>query len=82
MGIPGDDRTTFSASVARRKGLTLRLCRRMRPADLAAAIDLVNAGSIALDGLVSHVFDLRDVNVAFETLLRREGHKVVVRPYG
>ncbi len=80
VGIPGDDRTTFTASVARRKGLTLRLCRRMRPTDLVAAIDMVGSGAISLDGLVSHVFDLGEVDDAFEVLLRREGHKIVVHP--
>ena len=80
VGIPGDDRTTFTASVARRKGLTLQLCRRMRPRDLTRAIELVEVGRIPLDGLVSHVFDLDDVDEAFRTLMRREGHKVVVRP--
>ena len=30
VGIPDDDRTTFSASAARRKGLTIKLTRRMR----------------------------------------------------
>jgi L-iditol 2-dehydrogenase len=80
VGIPGDDRTTFTASVARRKGLTLQLCRRMRPRDLARAIELVEARRIPLDGLISHVFDLDDVDDAFRTLVRRDGHKVVVRP--
>lgn len=80
VGIPGDDRTTFTASVARRKGLTLQLCRRMRPTDLARATDLVADGSIQLDGLVSHVVTLADVVAGFGTLIRREGHKVVVRP--
>jgi len=80
VGIPNDDRTTFSASVARRKGLTLQLCRRMRPTDLARAIELVGAGAIRLDGLVSHVYELRDAAAAFETLWRRDGHKVVVHP--
>lgn len=30
VGLPGDDRTTFTASVARRKGLTIKLSRRMK----------------------------------------------------
>lgn len=80
VGIPAEDRTTFTASVARRKGLTLQLCRRMRPRDLAAAVALVEAGTIALDGLVSHVLPLAEVAVAFDHLARRDGHKIVVRP--
>ena len=80
VGIPGEDRTTFSASVARRKGLTLQLCRRMRPRDLVDAVGLVSAGTIALDGLVSHVLPLTEVALAFDHLVRRDGHKIVVRP--
>ena len=53
VGIPDGDRTTFTASVARRKGLTLLLCRRMEPSDLPRAIRLVKAGEIALAPLVS-----------------------------
>lgn len=80
VGIPGEDRTTFTASIARRKGLTLQLCRRMRPRDLAEAVELVRAGTISLDGLVSHVLPLAAVAAAFDHLARRDGHKVVVRP--
>lgn len=80
VGIPGEDRTTFTASVARRKGLTLQLCRRMRPRDLAEAVALVEAGTISLDGLVSHVLPLAEVAAAFDHLARRDGYKVVVRP--
>lgn len=80
VGIPGEDRTTFTASVARRKGLTLQLCRRMRPRDLVAAVALVSAGTVVLDGLVSHVLPLSDVTLAFDHLTRRDGHKIVVQP--
>ena len=80
VGIPGDDQTTFTASVARRKGLTLQLCRRMRPADLERATELVSDGTIDLQGLVSHVVSLDDVASAFGLLMRRDGHKIVVRP--
>ena len=40
VGIPDDDRTSFRASAARRKGLTLLLTRRMRAADLPRALRL------------------------------------------
>ena len=80
VGIPGDDQTTFTASVARRKGLTLQLCRRMRSADLGRATELASAGTIDLQGLVSHVVDLDDVASAFGLLMHRAGHKIVVRP--
>src|SRR5262249_57690115 len=38
VGIPCGDRTSFAASVARRKGLTIALCRRMRARHLERAI--------------------------------------------
>ena len=40
VGIPDDDRSSFRASAARRKGLTLVLTRRMRAADLPRALRL------------------------------------------
>ncbi len=80
VGIPSDDRTTFTASVARRKGLTLVLCRRMRPVDLAHAIELVGRGTIDLRPLITHRFPLDDAAGAFEALADRRGLKVVVLP--
>lgn len=80
VGIPGDDQTTFTASVARRKGLNLQLCRRMRPDDLRRATELVSDGIIDLQGLVSHIVGLDDVASAFGLLVRRDGHKIVIRP--
>jgi len=80
IGIPSPDRTTFSASVARRKGLTLVMCRRMRPGDLAAAIRLAAAGDVPLGPVVSHRFALDEAAAAFEVLRSRSGLKVVVEP--
>jgi L-iditol 2-dehydrogenase len=80
VGIPGSDRTSFAASVARRKGLTLVLCRRMRPDDLGRAIDLVAAGTIDVAPLITHRYPLEDVGEAFRALADRRGLKVVVEP--
>jgi L-iditol 2-dehydrogenase len=80
VGIPGTDRTTFIASAARRKGLTLVLCRRMAPTDLGRAIALVEAGRIDLTGLVSDRFPLTEAPAAFAALAERRGLKVVVQP--
>jgi len=82
VGIPATDRTTFTASVARRKGLTLVLCRRMRPDDLGRAIELVGDGTIEVASLISHRFTLDGVGAAFEVLADRRGLKVVVMPGG
>lgn len=80
VGIPGNDRTSFQASEGRRKGLTLVFCRRMRASDLPRAVELVAAGVIRLDGLVTEVFPLSNGVAAFEALASRRGLKVVVRP--
>ena len=53
VGIPDGDRTSFSASTARRKGLTLLLSRRMKSGDLRRAVELVERGDVSLDGLVT-----------------------------
>jgi L-iditol 2-dehydrogenase len=78
-GIPGGDRTSFSASVARRKGLTLVVVRRMGEV-YPRAIRLVESGAVALDGLVTHRFPLARVGEAFSVAAAREGLKVVVEP--
>jgi L-iditol 2-dehydrogenase len=80
VGIPGDDTTTFKASVARRKGVTFVLCRRMRPQDLREATRLVADGRIVLHGLVSETFPLERGGDAFGALVERRGLKVVVLP--
>lgn len=80
VGIPDGDRTTFVASRARRKELTLQLCRRMRSADLDRAIELAAAGRVDLSGLVTHRFPLREAPEAFRTLAAQTGIKVIVQP--
>ena len=80
VGIPEGDRTTFTASTARRKGLTLLLCRRMKPADLPRAIRLAEAGEVELGGLVSGRFALSEWREAFDELVERRGLKVVIEP--
>lgn len=80
VGIPGTDRTTFTASAARRKGLILQLCRRMTGHDLGRAIALVEAGRIDLSSLVTDRFTLADASAAFAALVERRGLKVVVEP--
>jgi L-iditol 2-dehydrogenase len=80
-GIPGGDRTSFRASVARRKGLTIAMSRRMNEA-YPRAIALAGSGRMALGPLVTHTAPLADVADAFRLAARREGLKVVVRPGG
>jgi L-iditol 2-dehydrogenase len=78
-GIPDGDRTAFPASLARRKGLTLVLVRRMNDA-YPRAIRLVEHGMIDVSSIVTHRYRLDRVAEAFDVAARREGLKVVVEP--
>jgi L-iditol 2-dehydrogenase len=77
IGIPGDDRTSFSASTARRKGLTLILVRRMKHI-YPDAIRLVESGQVDVRSLVTHTFQFEQAADAFALATRREGLKVVI----
>jgi L-iditol 2-dehydrogenase len=77
VGIPSDDRTSFTASVARRKGLTIKMSRRMKPV-YPRAIALVQRGMVNVRALVSARFKLAEAQAAFENAQRREGLKVVI----
>lgn len=77
VGIPADDRTSFSASTARRKGLTIKLVRRMKHT-YPRAIDLVSKGLVDVRSLVTHHFPLDRVAEAFQVAARREGLKVII----
>ena len=77
VGIPSEDSTTFTASTARRKGLTLLLSRRMK-FTYPRAIQLVERGLVNLGSLVTHRFSLDQGKQAFEVASRREGLKVMV----
>jgi L-iditol 2-dehydrogenase len=76
-GIPDNDVTSFPAGVARRKGLTIAMARRMNDA-YPRAIRLVEHRAVELDALVSHRFTLADAPAAFAVAARREGLKTVV----
>jgi L-iditol 2-dehydrogenase len=78
-GIAGDDRTTFTASVARRKGLTIAVSRRMKDV-YPRAIALVQRGVVDAASVVTHRFPLGEADAAFMTAAAREGLKVVVKP--
>jgi L-iditol 2-dehydrogenase len=80
-GIPSDDRTTFRASAARRKGLTLVMVRRMNHA-YPRAIGLVEDGRVELDWLVTDRFPLARVADAFAVAAALTGLKVIVEPGG
>jgi L-iditol 2-dehydrogenase len=79
VGIPSQDRTTFTASTARRKGLTINLSRRMK-FTYPRAIQLVEDGLIDVRSLVTHRYPLSEYELAFQMAERREGLKVVILP--
>ena len=76
-GIPDDDRTSFPAALARRKGLTIAMVRRMKDV-YPRAIDLVARGVVELDWLVSNRCPLSASAAAFAGAARREGLKTVI----
>ena len=78
-GIPAGDRTSFSASVARRKGVTLVLVRRMGEV-YPRALRLVQSAAVDLEPLVTHRYPLDRAPEAFAVAAAREGLKVVIEP--
>jgi L-iditol 2-dehydrogenase len=81
VGIPDDDRTSFPAAVARRKGLTLLVSRRMAEV-YPRAIDFVAEGAVDVRSIVSDCFPLDRAAEAFAAARRRLGHKVLIVPTG
>jgi L-iditol 2-dehydrogenase len=77
-GIPDDDRTSFPAGLARRKGLTIAVVRRMKEA-YPRAISVVERGVVELDWLITSSFGLDDIAEAFKVAVAREGLKTVVQ---
>jgi L-iditol 2-dehydrogenase len=77
IGIPKNDQTMFTASVARRKGLTIKIVRRMKHT-YPRAIDLVQNGYVDVKSLVTHRFPLSDFHTAFTAAKNREGIKVII----
>ena len=71
VGIPPDDRLCLQHATARRKGLTIRLSRRMKHT-YPRAIDLAGGSKpqVDLDGLATHRFALHETRNAFESNIR------------
>jgi L-iditol 2-dehydrogenase len=64
-GIPSEDAMTFTASVVRRKGLTIKMVRRMKHT-YPRAIALVQKGMVDVASLATHTFPLERIAEAFE----------------
>jgi len=78
-GIPAQDTITFPASVARRKGLTIKLSRRMKDT-YPRATRLVTGGLVDVSSIVSHTFPLARAEEAFRAASDRVGLKISVSP--
>jgi len=78
-GIPGDDAIRFQASVARRKGLTIAMVRRMNHV-YPRAISLAARGVVDLASLVSRQAGLDEAKEAFGEAAQRTGLKVIIEP--
>jgi L-iditol 2-dehydrogenase len=78
VGIPPDDRTSFTASTARRKGLTIKMVRRMK-FTYPRAIRLVESGKVDVRSLVTHTFSLEQAEEAFAAAEQRKGLKVIIK---
>lgn len=78
-GIPAEDRTAFTASIARRKGITIRLVRRMK-LTYPRAINFVEKGLIDVRSVVSECFPLEEGMQAFKAANERKGLKIVINP--
>ncbi len=77
IGIPSNDRTTFPATVARHKELTIQLVHRMK-FTYPRAVQMVESGKVDVSSLVSHHFPLEQAQEAFRMAGQRAGLKVIV----
>jgi len=77
IGIPCEDRTTFTASTARRKDLAIRVVHRMKHT-YPRTIALVTSGRVDVRSQATHHFPLAEVGEAFAVAHRRAGIKVVL----
>lgn len=81
VGIPEEDTLTLRHSVARRKGLTIMMARRMKHTyPRAIRLATTHPAHLRLEDLVSHHFPLAETAAAFEMNARyAEGvHKIMI----
>ena len=78
-GIPGDDAIRFGASLARRKGLTIAMVRRMNEV-YPRAISLAERGVVDLGSVVTSRTGLGEIPAAFGEAARRTGLKAIIEP--
>lgn len=79
VGIPSTERTSFPAALARRKGLSLVLVRRMGDV-YPRAIAAVARGRVDVSSLVTDRFPLEHAVDAFRHAAGRSGLKTIIEP--
>jgi len=79
VGIPDNDEHRLTASLVRRKGLTIKLCRRMKHT-YPRAIRLAERGLVDLRSIVTHHFPIDQFQEAFSAASSRQGLKVIIEP--
>jgi L-iditol 2-dehydrogenase len=81
VGICAEDQTSFTATSSRRKGLTIKISRRMKHV-YPRTIALAERGMVDVEGLVSHRVPIDDAPDAFKALAeyRDEPSKILVTP--
>jgi len=75
IGIPSEDTTCFTASAARRRGLTIKLSRRMKNT-YPTAIRLIENKMIDLKPIITHQYPFDQYHDAFQLAANRSGIKV------
>ena len=70
-GIPREDYMTVTASVVRRKGLTIKLLRRSNQT-IRRSIELVKSGRVDVASFITHRFPLEQITEAFEVARDRK----------
>lgn len=83
VGIPEGDAFTLNASLVRRKGLTIKLSRRMGNV-YPRAVQMVQRGRVDLQPLMTHRFGLEEVSRAFDLQAAHQDGviKSVILPWG
>ncbi|ULH14266.1 alcohol dehydrogenase catalytic domain-containing protein (plasmid) [Deinococcus sp. KNUC1210] len=81
VGIPDGDEFSLTGSLVRRKGLTIKLSRRMGNI-YPRATEFVRSGRIDVNAIVTHTLPLSQVRQAFEMLADYQDNaiKVVLEP--
>ena len=79
VGIPDEDRTSFPAALARRKGVTIALSRRMKEV-YPRTIALASSGRVDVSPIVTHTYGIEHAAEAFAVATDRVGLKIIVQP--